>query len=218
MKNSQGRNVAILLAVLFVPALSWYLLTRGHNNYKHLPYYGPMDISASGDTIYHTIPPFTFTNQLGNTITDNDLKDKIYVASFFYATCPKECPKMSDQLERVQSEFAKDDKVKIISHTINPEHDTVPVLREYARKYHADSTRWWFVTGSRDAIDSIAHDGYKVASGKRGDFFHSQELLLIDKDKHIRGIYDGMDAASVDTLISEIKVLELEYRDKERKK
>jgi protein SCO1 len=221
MKNSQGRNVVILLAVVILPCLAWLLLTRGHNHFRHLPILGPAEISTAGDTIYHTVPPFSFVNQEGKTITDNDLKGKIYVANFFYATCPRECPKMSDQLKRVQDAFIKDDQVRIISHTINPEHDTVQVLADYAKKYGADPARWWFVTGNKEAINTIAQNGYIVsaAQGKNPeDFFHSQDLILVDKEKHIRGFYDGLDAPYVDTLIAEIKVLELEYREKERKK
>lgn len=220
-KARQGRNVVILLVVLLVPSLAWLLLTRGHNQFRHLPVYGPSEVSAKGDTIYHAIPPFSFVNQEGKTITDRDFSNKIYVANFFYATCPRECPKMSDQLKRVQEAFSKDDGVMIISHTINPEHDSVQVLAEYARKYNADPKKWWFVTGTKESINSIAQDGYIVsaAQGKNPeDFFHSQDLILIDKDKHIRGFYDGMDAPSVDTLIAEIRVLEFEYKEKERKK
>ncbi len=224
MKNSQGRNTAILLAILsilIVPPLTWFLITRGHNNFRHLPVYGPAEVGVNGDTIYHAVPAFSFINQQGKAITDKDFKNKIYVANFFYATCPRECPKMSDQLERVQNAFIKDDQVRIISHTINPEHDSVQVLADYAKKYNADPTKWWFVTGSKEAINSIAQQGYYVeaAQGKNpDDFFHSQQLILVDKDKHIRGFYDGLDAPSVDTLIDEIKVLELEYFAKERKK
>lgn len=221
MKNSQGRNAVILLAVLIVPSLAWLLITRGHNQYKRLPIYGPVEVSANGDSIYHTVPSFSFINQEGKTITDNNLKDKIYVANFFYATCPRECPKMSDQLQRVQQAFKDDSSVKIISHTINPEHDSVQVLAEYAKKYEANPYQWWFVTGSKEAINTIAQEGYIVsaAQGKNPeDFFHSQDLILIDKEKRIRGFYDGMDTPSVDTLIAEIKVLQLEYRQKERNK
>ena len=183
--------------------------------------FGSAEISAAGDTIYHTVPSFSFVNQQGKTITDKDFTDKIYVANFFYATCPRECPKMTDQLKRVQDAFMKDDQVRIISHTINPEHDGVQVLADYAKKYDADSNKWWFVTGNKDSINSIAQKGYYVeaAQGKNpDDFFHSQQLILVDKDKHIRGFYDGLDAPSVDTLIIEMKVLELEYNEKERKK
>src|SRR4051812_30052394 len=133
--NKNRRNIILLLAVLLVPSIAWLVITRGHNNFRSLPLYGPVEINAKGDSVYHTIPPFSFVNQEGKTITDNDLRNKIYIANFFYATCPRECPKMSEQLKRVQQEFAGDSDIRIISHTINPEHDSIQVLAEYAKHY-----------------------------------------------------------------------------------
>lgn len=217
--NYRIKNTVIVLVIILVPSLLWIIITRGHNNFKRLPIYGPVEIGASGDTTFHVIPPFAFINQQGKTVTDKDLKDKIYVASFFFASCPRECPKMSDQLKRVQDAFVKDKQVMIVSHTVNPEHDDVKVLADYAARYNANPDKWWFVTGVKDSINKIAQEGYIVSAslGKApGDFFHSQDLILIDKEKHIRGFYDGIDAPSVDTLIDEIRLLELEYKHKEK--
>jgi len=210
-------RILIVLGILFLPALFWLLITTGKNHFRHLPMIGPFDVNVKGDTIYHTIPSFSFINQEGKTITDKDLAGKIYVANFFFARCPKICPKMTDELKRVQNVYKDMDELRILSHTVNPENDSVSVLNEYARAHQADSRQWWFLTGNKDSIYSIARDGYLVlaASGKTADdFFHSQDLILVDKEKHIRGIYDGLETAEVDTLIDEIKVLMREYVEK----
>lgn len=207
----------MVLGVLFFPSLFWLLLQTGKNQFRHLPVIGPKDVEANGDTLYHTIPPFRFINQDGKSISDKDLDGKIYVASFFFVRCPEICPKMNDQLNRVQRTFKDKNEVMLLSHTVNPENDSVSVLKEYATKRGADGDRWWFLTGNKDSIYSIARDGYLVvaAQGKTADdFFHSQDLILIDKEKHIRGIYDGLEQAEVDTLIDEIKVLLHEYTEK----
>jgi len=205
------------LGILFLPSLFWLLITTGKNHFKHLPVIGPYDVNAKGDTIYHVIPEFSFVNQEGKPITNHTLDGKIYVANFFFATCPTICPKMNDLLKRVQDTYTNVDGVKIVSYTVDPEHDSVPVLKEYPAKHGADNKQWWFLTGSKDSIYSLARDGYLVPAAKgKGpdDFFHAQELILVDKEKHIRGIYDGLEPAEVDTLIDEIKVLMHEYVEK----
>ncbi|MCX6291301.1 MAG: SCO family protein [Bacteroidetes bacterium] len=217
MKKKSIKRILTVLGILFLPSLFWLWLSTGKNHFKHLPLIGPYDITEKGDTVYHTIPPFSFINQEGKTISDKDFTGKIYVASFFFATCPKICPKMNDELKRVQEVFKDADDLKILSHTVDPEHDSVAVLADYAAKHGAHNKQWYFVTGNKDSIYSIARDGYLVlaAAGKTSaDFFHSQDLILIDKEKHIRGIYDGLEPAEVDTLIDEIKLLMHEYKEK----
>ncbi len=217
MKKKSVRRILIVLGILFLPSLFWLLLTTGKNNFKHLRVFGPFDVSEKGDTVYHVIPHFSFVNQEGKRISNRDLDGKIYVASFFFARCPKICPKMNEELKRVQIAFKGIDELKILSHTVNPENDSVPVLKEYAEKREVDNNQWWFLTGNKDSIYSIARDGYLVlaAQGKTSDdFFHSQDLILVDKEKHIRGMYDGMEPAEVDTLIDEIKLLMHEYLEK----
>ena len=214
-KKSPGR-ILIVLGVLFLPSLFWLIIQTGKNQYRHLPIIGPYDVTANGDTIYHVIPPFRFINQEGIEISDQDLAGKIYVANFFFARCPEICPKMNDQLKRVQKAFKEEDALRILTHTVNPENDSIEVLNAYAAERQADKNRWWFLTGNKDSIYTLARNGYLViaAQGKTDDdFFHSQDLILVDKEKRIRGIYDGLEQAEVDTLIDEIKVLLLEYKN-----
>jgi protein SCO1 len=213
--KSRWKLVAPALVILF-PVIFWVLLTRGHNNFKTLPYVGPFEISASGDTVYHSIPPFEFTNQSGQKISDKDLEGKIFVANFFFATCKTVCPKMNEQVHRVQ-EACKDIKdIRFLSFTVDPEDDSVAALADYAKKMNADNSKWWFLTGEKDSIYKLAREGFFVPASlgnEARDFFHSQDLILVDKDKKMRGrFYDGTDAAEVDTLIDEIKVLIQEYR------
>ena len=210
--NSRWKILAPLLVILF-PVIFWLVLIRGHNNFKKLPVIGPFDISVNGDTVYHTIPHFEFTNQQGKIISDKNLEGKIYVANFFFATCKTVCPKMNEQVQRVQETFKDVKDLQLLSFTVDPENDTVAALAEYAKKMKADDSKWWFLTGPKDSIYTLAREGFLVpASLSSREFFHSQDLILVDKDKKMRGIYDGTEPADVDTLIDEIKVLLKEYQ------
>lgn len=210
--NSRWKILAPLFVILF-PVIFWLVLIRGHNNFKKLPVIGPFDISINGDTVYHTIPHFEFTNQQGKIISDKNLEGKIYVANFFFATCKTVCPKMNEQVQRVQETFKDVKDLQLLSFTVDPENDTVAALAEYAKKMKADDSKWWFLTGAKDSIYTLAREGFLVpASLSSREFFHSQDLILVDKDKKMRGIYDGTEPADVDTLIDEIKVLLKEYQ------
>lgn len=210
--GSRWKILAPLLVILF-PVVFWLFLTRGHNEFKKLPIVSPFEIKAGGDTVYHTIPPFKLTNQEGKTVTEKDLDGKIYVASFFFATCPTICPKMNTQVKRVQDAFAGQKNFQIVSITVDPDNDTVDSLAAYARKMNAIDSVWWFLTGNKDSIYNLARNGFLVSAAKEasGDFFHSQDLILIDKERRMRGLYDGTEKNYVDTLIDEIKVLMKEY-------
>ncbi|MFN8166151.1 MAG: SCO family protein [Bacteroidia bacterium] len=204
------KKIIIPLIILAFPVVLWLVLVTGHNHFRTLPILGPIDVSAKGDTSYHTIPAFSMINQDGKTITDKDVDHKIYVASFFFASCPSVCPKVNEEMGRVQFAFKDDKKIRMLSFTVDPERDTVPALKEYSQKMRADSSVWWFLTGNKDSIYDLARDGYLVPAAMRtaeNDFFHSQDIVLIDKQKRIRGVYDGTDHAEVDSLIDHIKLL-----------
>ena len=211
----------VLFTILIVPSLAYLFLITGKNNFKHLEIYGPRDLNSKGDTVYHTIPDFSFINQEGKTITQKDFEGKIYIADFFFATCPTICPKMSTQLQRVQKEFAAQRELKIISHTVNPEKDSVQALAQYAKQFMVNPRKWNLVTGNKKEIYDLARDGYYITAlkgdGGPDDFIHSEKLVLVDKEKRIRGYYDGTNQASVDTLMDEIRVLLLEYKEKRSK-
>jgi protein SCO1/2 len=217
MKNKRVKRILIVLGILFLPSVFWLLLTTGKNNFKRLEIFGPKEVNEKGDTIYHTIPAISFINQDGKTITTRDLEGKIFVANFFFATCPTICPRMNDNLRAVAENFKDIDDIRFLSFTVNPEHDSIPVLAEYARQRHANPQKWWFLTGNKDSIYTLAGEGFLVtaAAGKTSsDFFHDQNLILVDKEKRIRGFYDGLDDADVRKLNDEIKVLLYEYAEK----
>lgn len=205
------------------PSVFYVILTTGKHNFIHLPFYGKKELAANGkDTIYHSIPPFKFVNQNGDTITDKSYDGKIYVADYFFTTCKSICPKMTTELLRIQEKFAyTNGMVQILSHTVNPENDSVPILNLYANMVHADPKMWKFVTGDKKQLYDLARNGYLLnaleGDGGPGDFIHSELFILVDKEKHIRGIYDGTKIKEVNNLIDAIKVLMAEYFIKESK-
>jgi len=218
MKGSSLGKVVVVLSIILLPVVFFLLLSKGKYNYKQLDYFGPKEISTSGDTTFFTIPDFKLINQNGDTITQRNFNGKIYVANFFFASCPNICPKMTDEVKEVQDEFKNSNDVLFISHTVDPERDSLPALKVFAEKHGADLNKWFFVTGNRDSIYALAAKGYLVSAAEDaradGGFFHSQDLLLIDKEKRMRGIYDSQDPEEIKRLKDEIKVLLYEYREK----
>lgn len=166
------------------------------------------------DTIYHTVQPFSFINQYHDTVTEKTIENKIYVADFFFATCQSICPKMSSQLVHVQNAFKNDNKVLILSHTVNPSNDSVEVLNGYAQTYGATKNKWHLLTGNKKAIYDMARYSYLVNAleddGTAEGFLHSELFVLVDAQKRIRGMYDGTDSVAVLKLISDIKLLKQE--------
>ncbi len=217
--NSRGiKNLILLFILLFVPVLAYLLLKTGTNHYMPLPVYGEryveermVDGELQLDTVYHTLGNFKLVNQFGDTITQDSLENTLYVADFFFVTCPTICPKMSTQMARLQEKFQTTPRVKFLSFTVNPEVDSVPVLAEYGKEYGAMRSKWHLLTGNKAHIYDLARRDYLVnalqGDGGPEDFIHTELFVLIDKDKHIRGFYDGTSAGAVDTLIDEMKVL-----------
>lgn len=219
----KGTVLVILLFILTFPSVLYVILATGETNFIRLPYIGERELAANGkDTIYHSVQPFSFINQDGEIITDKDYEGKIYVADYFFTTCETICPKMATELLRVQEKFAyTQGLVQILSHTVNPENDSVPVLKSYSQMIHADNSVWNFVTGDKKQLYDMARYSYLVnameGNGGPDDFIHSELFVLVDKEKHIRGIYDGTDIKAVNDLLDDIKVLMAEYAIKETK-
>ncbi len=159
----------------------------------------------------HRIADFKLVNQNGDTITLQNLEGKIYVADFFFTTCPTICPKMSDQMQRVYEKYLNNPDVLILSHTVMPEVDSVSVLKAYADKYAANADKWIFLTGPKEDIYQLARKSYfaVISEGDGGvsDFIHTENFVLVDKQKRIRGFYDGTSEEDVDRLIKEISYL-----------
>jgi len=169
---------------------------------------------VGGDTVYHTISDFKLINQSGDTVTEKNTAGKIYVANFFFATCQSICPKMSTHLKDVQAAFASDDSVLILSHSVNPMHDTVEVLSAYASRYGARKNKWHLLTGDKKQIYELAKSAYLVNAleddGSPEGFLHSELFLLIDNKGRIRGMYDGTYTPDVQKLIKDIRLLKEE--------
>lgn len=232
-------KAGLLIIVLVVPALVFlYLKTFGENHYT-LPKFVPLIDSTSGnvmmkenpnpkwnepkmDTVFHTIPSFSLTDQDGKAFSSEGLKGKIYVANFFFTRCGSICPKMSSQLTRLQDVFLNSPEVTFISLSVDPSHDTPEEMKKYAKEYDAKEGKWFFLTGDRKQIYPLAVKGFyvPVADASEYDkavktpdetFIHSEKMILVDKEGFIRGFYDGTNKKEVDRLMMEIKVLQKIY-------
>ena len=185
---------------------------------KVLPIFNPADVNSElvDSTVqhvgkYHTIADFSFTNQNGKTVTQKDYEGKIYVADFFFTTCQTICPIMTTNMTEVQKAFSKNPKVMILSHTVTPEIDSVPVLKQYALKQNVDDSKWNMVTGDKKDIYYIARKSYlAVKTGKPEEMYdmvHTENFVLVDTKKRVRGFYDGTKKEDVQRLIEDINWL-----------
>lgn len=185
---------------------------------KKLPIYNPTDVNPElvDSTVqyiskYHTIADFSFTNQNGKIITQKDYEGKIYVADFFFTTCGSICPKMTANLVEVQKAIATNPKVMLLSHSVTPEIDSVPVLKAYAVKNGVDDTKWNLVTGDRKEIYSLARKSYLVVKmGKPSELYdmvHTENFVLVDDKRRVRGFYDGTKPEEIQRLIADINFL-----------
>ena len=170
------------------------------------------------DTVYHTIPDFHFTDQDSNAVTQETFNDKIYVADFFFTSCPDICPAMKTQMLRVYEKFRDNDGFALLSHTIDPKRDSVSVLKDYSERLGVEGAdKWFFVTGDKEEIYDIGLNGYMVTADESpdapGGFIHSGAFILVDKQKRVRGVYDGTREEKVDLLMKDIPRLMAEYQE-----
>ena len=190
---------------------------------KPLPIYQPSQVEAElvDSTLYdvrkyHKIADFSLINQNGKTITQDTYKDKIYVADFFFTTCQTICPIMTDHMVKIQKETINDDDLMLLSHTVTPEIDTVAQLKKYALKKGVNDAKWNLVTGSKKQIYELARKSYlavkTVGNGDEYDMIHTENFMLIDKKKQIRGFYDGTDPEAIEQLLQDIEILKREYK------
>lgn len=189
---------------------------------EYLPYYNDESFTphwlrpnSKEEKGFHKIPDFELVNQLGDTITQKNFKDKIYVADFFFASCPGICPQMTSNMFKLQEEFINDDEVLFLSHSVTPTLDSVPVLKQYAKMNGVIDNKWHLVTGDKTQIYNLGRNQYFVENDLGtpkdiNDFLHSENFLLIDKNKHIRGIYNGLNRASLAQLVTDLKALKKE--------
>lgn len=164
---------------------------------------------------FHKIPNFEFINQNGEKVTQLTFKDKIYITDFFFTTCPGICPMMTNNMLKLQAEFKDDKDILFLSHSVTPEKDSVAQLKKYALENNIIDEKWHLVTGNRKEIYDLGRKAYFVEENLGepfgdDDFLHTENFVLIDKKKHIRGIYNGLNRASIAQLIVDIKQLKKE--------
>lgn len=207
----------ILIPLIFI---AWFFLNKNEQKpLRTLAYFGKKRSMKEGDTTYHTVKPFLFIDQYNEKVTEETVKGKIYVTDFFFTTCQSICPIMSNQLERVYQKFGTNKEVLILSHTVAPEEDSVNVLMDYAKLHGVKDKQWLFLTGDKKHLYEMARQSYLLnaeeGKGDEDDFIHTQNFALVDKEKHLRGFYDGTDSIEVARLITDIGILLEEYHYKE---
>jgi protein SCO1 len=191
------------------------------NVYQPLPIYQPSMVSTElvDSTIqyqrkYHKIADFSLINQNGKTITQNDYKDKIYVADFFFTTCLTICPIMTNHMVEIQKQILNDKDIMLLSHSVTPEIDSVAQLKHYAIEKGVIDAKWNLVTGDKKQIYELARKSYLAVKddgdGGPFDMIHTENFMLIDKKRQIRGFYDGTNPEDIDRLLDDINVLKQE--------
>jgi len=197
-----------IIITLLIPLLTTIGCNQ-QNGCVTLPVLGNKDI-VGGDTVFHTIPDFTFIDQDSAFITAETFKEGLYIADFFFISCPTICPKVKKQMLRIYEKFEDEPRLKLLSHTIDVKHDTVPRLKNFSEALGVKPSKWHFVTGEEDAIYGIADAYFSIAikdGNAPGGFDHSGRIILVDQDRRVRSFCDGTDPASVDQFMLDIDCL-----------
>lgn len=210
------RTLAGVLLVLSIGII--YLFYIALKPKEVLPVYQPamvapelVDESIQFVKKYHTIAPFSMTNQNGKTITEKDYENVIYVADFFFTTCPSICPIMAKNMYTLQEKLVDLPQIKLLSFSVTPQIDSVAQLKRYALKNKVDDSRWNLVTGSKKEIYTLARKSFLVVKddgdGGPFDMIHTENFVLVDTQKRIRGFYDGTQNEAMDDILNDIKLL-----------
>lgn len=219
-KKSKSTLIFLLFfTIVFVPIL--YFLVKPKSQ---LPVYNPVDVNPRlvDDAVKHIsrdhkISDFQLVNQNGDTITQANFEDKIYVADFFFTTCQTICPIMTDHMSQIQNEIINDTDVMLLSHSVTPKIDSVEQLKRYALKKGVNDAKWNLVTGDKKQIYELARKSYLAVkddgNGDEFDMIHTENFILIDKKRRIRGFYDGTDIEAISQLLKDLKTLKEEYQD-----
>lgn len=188
---------------------------------EKLPYFNTSDFTptwlSNNDELkeFHKIPNFNFTNQLGQKVTNTTLEGKIYVANFFFTTCPNICLQLTKNMRELQNIYMADDDIKLISHTVLPSIDTVEILKDYGERQNIDPKKWYLVTGEKEKIYELAREAYFAddlfkQTNDKNRFIHTENIILIDKNSHIRGVYNGTLSTEVKRIQRHIELLKKE--------
>ena len=216
LKNSKHKKLIIALTTIIgLFMVIFYSIGIGNQG---LPIYNPSDFnpelvdnSLKQTNGNHTVSDFNLFNQNGEKITQKDYENKIYVVDFFFTRCPSICPIMAINMEKLQMAYQNDSEVKLLSISVTPIMDSIPILRDYATKKGAIDNKWNITTGNKKHIYELARKSYfaVIDQGDGGlqDFIHTPNFVLVDKEKRIRGVYDGTNGEDVDRIIRDIEVL-----------
>ncbi len=222
------RSMLVLCLVIFIPVICYFIIKYYSERDLVMPrhfiadtiFVADRDGKKEFDTIWHTIPNFTLTNQLRKTVSLSDVGNKVVVVDFFFTHCPSFCPTLTRNMRKLQESFRTNDTlVQFISFTVDPERDSVPVLKEYADRYGVEHNNWWMLTGSKDTIYTLAERDFKVAAEDSGhmNFVHTDRMVLLDQDRYIRGYYNGQDTVDMAKLVNDIVLLSLEKKKGEKR-
>ena len=210
-------SVLTVLSIIII-----YLIYDALKPENKLPIYQPnmvnpllVDSSLHRQKKYHTIANFELLNQNGQTVTEKNYEDKIYVADFFFTTCPTICPIMTKNMAEVQASILEDDDVMLLSHSVTPQTDSVARLKAYAIEKGVMDSKWNLVTGDKKQIYELARKSYLAVQddgdGGPYDMIHTENFILVDKEKRIRGFYDGTNRDEVQKLLNDITILKESY-------
>ena len=221
MKLFRKRDFITVGFILIFSAAAVYMFYVILKPVEVLPIYQPaevnqklVDSSIIHVAKYHKISDFKLTNQNGKEITQANYKDKIYVADFFFTTCQDICPIMTKNMYQLQEELKNDNQILLLSHTVIPEVDTVEQLKEYAIENNVDDSKWNLVTGYKKQIYELARKSYLAVEDSNYseyDMIHTENFMLIDKEKQIRGFYDGTNSEEINRLLKDIEILKQSY-------
>ena len=221
MKLFRKRDFITVGFILIFSAAAVYMFYVILKPVEVLPIYQPaevneklVDSSIIHVAKYHKISDFKLTNQNGKEITQANYKDKIYVADFFFTTCQDICPVMTKNMYQLQEELKNDNQILLLSHTVIPEVDTVEQLKEYAIENNVDDSKWNLVTGDKKQIYELARKSYLAVEDSnysQYDMIHTENFMLIDKEKQIRGFYDGTNSEEINRLLKDIEILKQSY-------
>ena len=200
-----------------------YLIYNALKPQERLPIYQPnmvnpelVDSTLHDTKKYHTIADFNLTNQNGETITEKSYKNSIYIADFFFTTCPSICPIMTKNMANIQKQILNDDEVMLLSHSVTPKIDSVEQLKKYAIEKGVIDAKWNLVTGDKKKIYELARKSYLAVKndgdGGNFDMIHTENFILVDKERRIRGFYDGTNEEEINELLEDLSILKASYQ------
>jgi protein SCO1 len=212
------------IVLLVLSSIIIYLFYNALQPKRTLPIYQPADFNPElvDSTLihvkkYHTIADFALFNQNGKQITQEDYKDKIYIADFFFTTCPTICPLMTKNMADIQASIIDDDEVLLLSHSVTPKIDSVPQLKKYALEKGVMDSKWNLLTGDKKQIYELARKSYLAVKddgdGGEFDMIHTENFILVDKERRIRGTYDGTNPEEIQELLEDLELLKASYRE-----